>query len=177
MQHIDYFWWWVDIECLFVIWNNLASLTIDDPLWSGLSLLLVPKGSSQLESVEMTLSDLSIGPKRPKNIYTVWWRLTFKFITRYLRNHQGWLAGEFGLNLTWIWPCIIFQWTKNDQKIDVMTFRGGDDFGIWAGKNYEINWLNYRLDILMIYTRKWSTSSFIRAINWSKVDILDPRER
>ena len=61
---------------------------------------------------------------------------------------------------------MVKEWTKNDQKMDVMTFRGGDDFGIWTGKNYEINWLNYRLDILMIYTGKWSISRFIRAINW-----------
>ena len=61
----------MDIECLFVIWNNLASLNIDDPLWSGLSLLFVPKGSSQLESAEMTSSDLSIGPKKPKNKYSM----------------------------------------------------------------------------------------------------------
>ena len=105
-----------DIECLFVIVANLASLTIVDPLWSVVSLLFVPRGSSCIESVEMTLSDPSFGLKQPSNIYS---KMTFNVEIYYTVSEKSprltdkWIRHEFCLNLT----LYNLAWSKNGPRM------------------------------------------------------------
>ena len=95
---------------------NLASTIFTNPLWSGLNLLFVPKGSSHLESVEMTLSDPIIDLKQPTNIYSMMTLNVSNYYTvsqKSARITDRWIRHEFEMHLT----LFGLAWSRNGPRM------------------------------------------------------------